>query len=68
MTLTGGDRLLDRDQVDLRALALDPGEAVAQQRRRGHLGEAEQRPERDAVSDLVGRDLERDVLEHGRPR
>ena len=44
--------IADPGEVDLRALALHPGEAVAQGRRRRHLGESEQFPEGHAVAHL----------------
>ena len=64
VALAGDARRGLRVQVDLRALALDPREAVGQYGRRGHLGEAEQFPEGDALADERGRNLERGVLEH----
>ena len=48
VALAGRDRLVDGHEMDLRALALDPGEAVAQQRRRLHLVKPSSGPERDA--------------------
>ena len=49
--------------MDLRALALDPREAVGAAWAAGHLRETEQLPERDALADELGRDLERGVLQ-----
>jgi len=57
-------RVVDGHEMDVGPVALDPREAVAQDRRRLDLREPEQLPERDAVAHLIGTDLERDVLEH----
>ena len=59
-------RVLERHQVDLRALALHPDEALRELAGRRDLLEAQQPPERDAGVHLVGPDLDRDVLEHVR--
>src|SRR4029079_9761234 len=56
--------IVDRHEMDLGPLALDPREPRAQHRRRRDLRESPQLPERDAVAHLIGPDLERDVLEH----
>jgi hypothetical protein len=66
VALVGDRRLVHRDEVDVRVLAPDPREAVAQRRRRQELGEAEQLPEAHAVAHLAGAHFERDVLEHVR--
>ena len=56
VALARDHRLVLREQVDLRALALDPRRARLQSRRLGRPLEAEQRPERHAlVDDVRGR-------------
>jgi hypothetical protein len=55
-------------QVDLGALALDPGEALGERGRRLDPLEAEQLEEEDGALDLLGSDLDADVLEHQKGR
>ena len=56
------DRVLGVEQVHLAVAGLHPGRALAQRRRRGDLGEAEQLPERDLALDRLAAHLERDVV------
>lgn len=58
------ERALARHQVDLGAAPFEPG-VLPQRLRRLDLLEAEQAEEADGVLDLVLRDLDPDVMEHG---
>lgn len=59
----GHDRLLARHQVDLGALAFEPG-VLAQRLRRGNALEPEQLEEADRRLDVRRRDLDPNVMEH----
>lgn len=59
-------RLRRVDQVDLGALALEPGVTLSEHLRRGHLGEPDRGPEGDLFRDRVGIHFYGDVMEHRR--